>query len=459
MPTLAFFAAAVITITSFSSGSTKIDWPAIQALGHAMDPDNRLYGGADAAQSLPEDLLERWLGVPLDSPMRAQAGVRHALALWSEQGHCYSQRARLSEMAAKLLEIPESVIGQAIDAEIARIVRDGVTDDELERAKTRFRRGVIFARDNSSGMANLYGGALATGLTMKDIDEWPQRIEAVTARQVQDVAAKYLVPGKSVAGYLLPQDFWPAGTSGSVQASYATQFFTPSVALGGDFQVIGPDGRPGVLSGVEVGSDAAALTVSMPDQGTYLLTTGEQMGRVTTLVGTPDGQWRPLGQGETPPADAQTNTLQTVTVSSVYLTRGVPNRTAVDHTVGRLAIHPIGDPSQIVQANGFQVELLFDGQPFPSMPLVIYASGDPDTKLDRYVVTGADGRATLSFDQPGRYVVAVRHRANAPAGSAATIQSYTTTLTIDVMAAQHALAPAEQATQQRPRRRLITPGH
>ena len=27
LPTLAFFAAAVITITSFSSGSTKIDWP------------------------------------------------------------------------------------------------------------------------------------------------------------------------------------------------------------------------------------------------------------------------------------------------------------------------------------------------------------------------------------------------------------------------------------------------
>lgn len=98
--------------------------------------------------------------------------------------------------------LPE--VEKAVDAEIALIIKDGIGEDELERAKTRFRRSVIFARDNSSGMANLYGSALSTGSTLKDIEEWPQRIEAVTAAQVQAVAAKYLVPGKSVAGYLLP---------------------------------------------------------------------------------------------------------------------------------------------------------------------------------------------------------------------------------------------------------------
>ncbi|MBI3439454.1 MAG: DUF4198 domain-containing protein [Proteobacteria bacterium] len=250
-------------------------------------------------------------------------------------------------------------------------------------------------------------------------------------------------PAAAYTGFLLPQDFWPTGATASVQASYATQFFTPSVALGGDFQVVDPNGQAGVLSGVEVGSNATSLVVETPDAGTYLLTTGEQLGRVTTLVSTPDGQWRPLGQGETAPAGAQTNTLQTVTVSSVYLTRGAPNRTAVDHSVGRLALHPITDPNQILQSSGFQVELLFDGQAFPSMPIVVYSANDPDTKLDRYVVTGTDGHATVTFTQPGSYVLAARYRANAPAGSAANVQSYTTTLTIDVMAAPHALSQVE----------------
>lgn len=259
-------------------------------------------------------------------------------------------------------------------------------------------------------------------------------------------------PAAAYTGFLLPQDFWPTGGTASVQASYATQFFTPSVALGGDFQVVDPNGAAGILSGVEVGANATSLSVDTAAAGTYLLTTGEQLGRVTTLVATPDGQWRPLGQGETAPAGAQTNTLQTVTVSSVYLTRGTPNRTAVDHPVGRLALHPITDPNQIVQASGFQVELLFDGQPFPNMPVVVYGANDPDTKLDRFVVTGADGRANITFAQPGQYVLAVRHRANAPAGSAANVQSYTTTLTIDVMAAQHPLSQVEAPRPQQQRR-------
>src|SRR5262249_10233257 len=81
-------------------------------------------------------------------------------------------------------------------------------------------------------------------------------------------------PAAAYTGFLLPQDFWPSGTNASVQASYAQQFFTPSVALGGDFQVIQPNGQAGILSGVDVGADASALTVETPDAGTYLLTTG-----------------------------------------------------------------------------------------------------------------------------------------------------------------------------------------
>jgi len=264
-------------------------------------------------------------------------------------------------------------------------------------------------------------------------------------------------PAAAYTGFLLPQDFWPTGTTASVQASYATQFFTPSVALGGDFQVVDPNGQAGVLSQVDVGADATSLGVETPDAGTYLLTTGEQLGRVSTLVSTPDGQWRPLGQGETGPAGAQTTTLQPVTVSSVYLTRGTPNRTAVDHPVGRLAIHPITDPNQIVQSTGFQVELLFDGHAFPNMPIVVYSANDPDTKLDRFVVTGTDGHANITFDQPGRYVLAVRYRANAAPGSAANVQSYTTTLTIDVMAAQHALSTVEPPARQTTTRRQPPP--
>jgi zinc protease len=93
----------------------------------------------------------------------------------------------------------------AVDAEIAKIVKDGISDSELEKAKNRYLRSLIFARDNQSGMANLYGGSLTTGNTVQDVQQWPERIRAVTAAQVQAVAAKYLKPNTSVASYLLPK--------------------------------------------------------------------------------------------------------------------------------------------------------------------------------------------------------------------------------------------------------------
>ncbi len=94
-------------------------------------------------------------------------------------------------------------VEKATDAEIARILKDGVSNEELEKAKKRFLRSLIFARDDQSGMARLYGSTLATGGTVQDIKAWPDRIKAITADQIQ-AAAKYLDPERSVTGYLLP---------------------------------------------------------------------------------------------------------------------------------------------------------------------------------------------------------------------------------------------------------------
>ncbi|MET2831241.1 M16 family metallopeptidase [Mesorhizobium shangrilense] len=93
----------------------------------------------------------------------------------------------------------------AADAEVARIAKDGVTDDELDKAKDRRVRSVIFARDKQGHMANLYGSALTTGGKVQDVEEWPDRIRKATADQVKAVAARYLLPDHSTTGYLLPK--------------------------------------------------------------------------------------------------------------------------------------------------------------------------------------------------------------------------------------------------------------
>jgi exodeoxyribonuclease V alpha subunit len=65
------------------------------------------------------DAIAQNLGIPRDSLIRAQAGVRHALQVWSEQGHCAAPPERLVAMAIKLLEIPAVIIEEAIARELA----------------------------------------------------------------------------------------------------------------------------------------------------------------------------------------------------------------------------------------------------------------------------------------------------------------------------------------------------
>jgi hypothetical protein len=232
--------------------------------------------------------------------------------------------------------------------------------------------------------------------------------------------------------YLMPDAFLASDRSVSLQATYATTFFTPGAAIGGQFVAIEPDGADGYFSRVEVTADSTRLGTSLYKEGTYRFTTGEQLGPVTPMVGV-DGGWRQLQAGETPPEGAPTTMLQTVTVADSYVTLGPPNRTVVDRSIGRLALRPITHPNQVVASQGFQVNATFDGAPFANAALVLYKSGEAESDQHRYVTTDANGNATFTLEGAGQYVLVARHRASAPAGSQAQVQSFTTSLTFEAL--------------------------
>lgn len=234
--------------------------------------------------------------------------------------------------------------------------------------------------------------------------------------------------------YMMPEEFLPDDRSLSLHAAYATTFFTPAAAIGGNLAVIEPDGRDGFYSYIEVTNQATQLRSALYKEGTYRFTTGEQLGRVANMVGV-DGGWRELQDGEIPPEGAPTTTLQTVTVADVYVTLGEPNRTVVDRTIGQLALRPVTHPNQVVASQGFQVQATFEGAPFANAALVVYRAGEPETDVDRYVTTDAAGNATVPLEGPGRYILVARHRSDAPPGSAAQVLSFTTSLVFEAHAA------------------------
>ncbi|HNG15100.1 ATP-dependent RecD-like DNA helicase [Accumulibacter sp.] len=68
---------------------------------------------------LTADTIARKIGIAHDSPLRARAGLSHALAEAAGQGHCGLPYQELLPLASKLLEIDEPVVEAAIAHEVA----------------------------------------------------------------------------------------------------------------------------------------------------------------------------------------------------------------------------------------------------------------------------------------------------------------------------------------------------
>lgn len=92
----------------------------------------------------------------------------------------------------------------AIDLLIQKTLREGVAEADMVRAKTRFISDTIFGRDDQSTQAQAYGYGVASGLTLEDVADWPDRIRAITKDQVDAAARKYLTPERSVTALLEP---------------------------------------------------------------------------------------------------------------------------------------------------------------------------------------------------------------------------------------------------------------
>jgi zinc protease len=102
-------------------------------------------------------------------------------------------------------DVPVEKLQSAVEAEIKKLLDQGVTPEEVERAKTRMQSEAVYERDSLSGPANIFGAALATGRTIEDVEAWPERIGKVTADEV-NAAAKYVIREQvAVTGILLPE--------------------------------------------------------------------------------------------------------------------------------------------------------------------------------------------------------------------------------------------------------------
>ncbi|NHQ73222.1 insulinase family protein [Roseovarius gahaiensis] len=90
----------------------------------------------------------------------------------------------------------------AMDDVLTGFLETGIDSDQLDRIKMQLRASMTYERDDVNRMANRYGRALTQGLTIEDVQAWPDIVQAVTPDQIMAAARDVLDRDNAVTGWL-----------------------------------------------------------------------------------------------------------------------------------------------------------------------------------------------------------------------------------------------------------------
>ena len=96
------------------------------------------------------------------------------------------------------------IVEEALHKEIKRLQTEPPTEQELQRAKNQVEAARVFEQDSNFRHAMLLGQAESVGAGWRKVDQFVERIHAVTAKDVQRVAAQYLIEDARTVGTLIP---------------------------------------------------------------------------------------------------------------------------------------------------------------------------------------------------------------------------------------------------------------
>ncbi len=94
---------------------------------------------------------------------------------------------------------------KALNAQVDKFLKEGVTPEELEKAKNRFLTGKLMERETNDGKASALGEAAVLYGDPNRVNTDLAKLQAVTADQIREVMNRYLAGKKKVVVEYLPE--------------------------------------------------------------------------------------------------------------------------------------------------------------------------------------------------------------------------------------------------------------
>lgn len=89
-----------------------------------------------------------------------------------------------------------------LDGAVEEFLNEGVDPAQLERIKMQLRASLIYEADSISSLARRYGAALTSGLTVDDVEAWPDILQDITADEIIAAARMVFDRNQAVTGWL-----------------------------------------------------------------------------------------------------------------------------------------------------------------------------------------------------------------------------------------------------------------
>ena len=89
-----------------------------------------------------------------------------------------------------------------MDDTIAAFLEEPIDLEQLDSLKMQLRASQVYAKDNVQSLARRYGSALTSGLTIADIQDWPDVLQSITADEILTAGRDVLNRNNAVTGYL-----------------------------------------------------------------------------------------------------------------------------------------------------------------------------------------------------------------------------------------------------------------
>lgn len=103
-------------------------------------------------------------------------------------------------------QVDAGKLEHALLAELDRLIKDGVTDEELQKVKNQKLLGLYRAQETINGRAQQLGNYEVFFGDYKKLFDAPAKYQALTAADIQAVAAKYLKKSQRTVGVLAAKE-------------------------------------------------------------------------------------------------------------------------------------------------------------------------------------------------------------------------------------------------------------